>query len=107
MGQYCMIVGTELALHREVLAGMIAHLRPEISLHVEGPDQLRSSTPCHAPRLVIASDCETITRIRPYAWILLFPGETDLAIAGIEDDVRPIANASIEDILTVIDESWE
>jgi hypothetical protein len=106
VGPYCMIVGTELALHREVLAGTIGHLRPDIALHTVAPEELAQAGPCREPRLVIASDCDTIARFRPYAWILLFPGETDLAIASIEDTIRSIANASIDDILTVIDESW-
>jgi hypothetical protein len=107
VGPYCMIVGTELALHREALAGTLGQLRPEIPLHVVAPDQIDQPGSCQSPRLVIASDCGTIARLRPHAWILLFPGEADLAIASVDGHRRSIANASIEDILMVIDESWD
>jgi hypothetical protein len=101
-----MIVGTELALHREVLAGTLGHLRPGIPMHMVRPDQDDGPRPCEAPRLVIASDREMIERLQPFAWILLFPDDADLAIVSVGGNIRTIANASIEDLVAVIDEAW-
>lgn len=106
MAQPCMIIGTKLALHREVLAGALATLRPHIAVHAVEPGEVDDWACCSEPRLVIAADRALIDRLAPHAWILLYPDDTDLAIASVGGDVRPIPRATMEDLLGVVDAAW-
>lgn len=102
----CMVIANELGLYREVLAGALGALRPDICIQAVPPDPQQIRQACDEPRLVISTDDALISGLQPFAWILLYPDDTDLAVASIAGKVRSISNATITDLLAVIDEAW-
>ena len=100
------LVASELSLHREVLQGVLHAQRPHLPVHAIAPDALDALPTGCEPRLVICNDEAVIRKMHPSAWILLFPDGQNLALVGIGDARRTLPDASLEDLVSVIDELW-
>ena len=106
MSSPCILISTELNLHREVLEGVLLAHRPHLRVHVVSPANVDAWPDCGEPRLVICSDQAVIERARPFAWILLYPDGENVAHVGIGDTRRTLFDASMQDLVSVIDELW-
>jgi hypothetical protein len=100
------LISSELNLHREVLEGVLQAQRPHLRVHAVAPADLAAWPADREPRLVICNDQAIIQRTHPFAWILLFPDGENLAQVGIGDDRRTLVDASIQELVGVIDEVW-
>ena len=106
MPAWCILISSDLNLHREVLQGVLNALRPDLPVHAVAPVDLDSLPPCRKPRLVICNDEAVIRRTQPFAWILIFPEDENLAQIGIGDVRRTLPGASMQELVGVIDEVW-
>jgi hypothetical protein len=100
------LISSELNLHREVIQGVLHALRPDLPVLAVAPADLVSSPDCSNPRLVICNDMAVVHKTDPFAWILLFPDDENLALVGIAEDRRVMTGASILELVNVIDEVW-
>lgn len=104
MSRIDVLIGNELALHREVLAGAFRALRPDLLVHCVTHEELDGAVCALRPLLVICSVVSsTVTGCSP-AWIALYPDERDEALVSIAGERRTIPNASVVQLLGVMDE---
>jgi hypothetical protein len=100
------LISSELNLHREVLEGVLQAERPHLRVHAVAPADLHTWPDFRELRLIICNDQEIIRRTHPFAWILLFPDGKNLAQVGIGAARRTLNDASIQELVGVIDEVW-
>lgn len=104
MSHVDVLIGNELALHREVLAGAFQAMRPDLLVRSVSHDVLDEMIRELRPLLVICSMVSpTISDCSP-AWIALYPEERDEAIVSISGKCRTILNATVTELLGVMDE---
>lgn len=106
MPERCILISSELNLHREVMQGVLLALRPDLPVHAIAPTDLDTMPACREPRIVICNDEDVIHRMQPFAWILLFPDDENLAKVGIGEVRRTLPGASMQELVGVIDEVW-
>jgi hypothetical protein len=102
----CILISSELTLHREVLQGVLHAQHPHLPVHAVAPAELDTLPEGRDPRLIICNDEAVIRKLHPSAWILLFPNDQNLAQVGIGDARRTLPDVSMEDLVSVIDELW-
>ena len=100
------LISSELNLHREVLEGVLLAQRPHLRVRTVAPADLDTLSYDREPRLVICNDRAIIQQTNPFAWILLFPDGENLAHVGIGDARRTLIDASMQELVSVIDEVW-
>jgi hypothetical protein len=100
------LISSELNLHREVIQGVLHALRPDLPVLAVAPADLDSLPASSHPRLVICNDLAVVHKMQPFAWILLFPDDENLALVSIADDSRTLTGASMLELVSVIDEIW-
>ena len=101
-----LLVSSDLPLHREVLQGVLRAQLPHLPVHAVAPDALDALPTGCKPRLVICSDEAVIRKLLPDAWILLFPAGQNLTLVGIGDTRRTLPDATMQELVSVIDEIW-
>ncbi len=106
MTEPCILICNDLALHREVLLGTLRVHRPHLRAHVVAPAEVAAVPGCADPRLVVCSDLSVVERLRPDAFILLYPGDENLAYVGIGGRLRTLFSPTVPQLLGVIDEVW-
>jgi hypothetical protein len=100
------LISSELNLHREVLQGVLHAQRPHLPVHAVAPAELDALPTGCEPRLVICNDEAVIRQMHPSAWILIFADGQNVALVGIGDARRTLPDASMEELVSVIDELW-
>lgn len=100
------LISSELNLHREVLEGVLHAQRPHLCVRAVAPTELDGWPDDREPRLVICNDRAVIQQTHPFAWILLYPDGENLAHVGIGDRRRTLIDASMQELVSVIDEVW-
>jgi hypothetical protein len=102
----CILISSELNLHREAFVGMLLAHRPHLLVHAVAPSDLDTFPAGQEPHLVICNDQMIIQQTQPFAWILMFPDGENLAHIGIGDTRRTLTDASMQELVGVIDEIW-
>lgn len=100
------LISSDLTLHREVLQGVLHAQRPHLPVHAVAPTELAALPSGCEPRLVICNDEIVIRQLHPSAWILLFPDGEKRTQVGIGTARRTLPDASIKELVSVIDEIW-
>ena len=101
-----LLIGNELALYREVLAGVLQAMRPAISVRVVPAADLDATVACHRPWLVICSTMSAVVETSVPAWILLHPNETRDTIVSVRGERRTIPHPTVEELVQLVDEVW-
>lgn len=105
MSRIDILIANELPLHREVLTSAIRALRPDISIHAISHHELDLVLCDLCPLVVICSSANANHCGCSPVWILLFPDDRDEAIIYIAGEQRTIPNASIHELVGVMDEA--
>jgi hypothetical protein len=98
------LIANELPLHREVLASTFRTMRPDLLVHAIAHDELDLVICELRPLMVICSVINPSTCACSLAWITLYPDDRDEAVVQIDGVQRTIPNASIHQLLGVMDE---
>ncbi len=98
------LIANELKLHREVLAYSFRAQRPDIEVRVVPHDDLELVICELRPLVVICSATHTALSTCSPAWIALYPDDRDEAVIHINGVRRVIPNASIHQLIAVMDE---
>lgn len=98
------LIGTELALHREALAATFTAMRPALRVRAVPQDELDATVSDLRPLLVICSAVTPSISMTCPAWITLYPGDRDEAIVSIDGARRVIPSATVSQLLGVMDE---
>ncbi len=101
-----LLIGSELALYREVLAGVFTALRPEVPVHAVAPAELDATVLCLRPWLVICSAVSTVVEGLAHAWILIHAEGSRDATVSVGGERRTIPSPTIEELLRLVDEVW-
>lgn len=104
MSRIDVLIATELPLHREVLASTFRTLRPDFLVRAISHDELDLMLCELRPLVVISSAPDASTCACFLAWITLYPDDRDEAVIEIDGVRRVIPNASIDQLLGVMDE---
>jgi hypothetical protein len=102
----CILISSDLNLHREVLQGVLHAQRPRLPVHAVAPTDLDALPTGCEPRLIICNDKAVIRKMHPHSWILLFPDGEKRTQVGIGTARRTLPDASIKELVSVIDEIW-
>ncbi len=106
MTDLCILICNQLNRHREVLLGALRAQRPHLRVHAVAPGEIAAGFGCSDPRLIICSDPAIIQCTRPDAFILLYGDDENRAHVGIGGALRTLFDATLPQLLSVIDEVW-
>jgi hypothetical protein len=104
MSRIDVLIGNNLPLYREVLASTFRAMRPDLVVRSVGANELDALTREHRPLLVICSIVSSTITDCSLAWIALYPDDRDEALVSVRGMKRIIPNASITQLLEVVDE---
>ncbi len=104
MSHIDILIGNNPPLYREVLAATFRQLRPEFVVCAVLPADLDDYVCIFQPWLVICSTVSTTISSHSPAWIALFPEDKDEAIVSVDGRRRSIPNATVLELLSVLDE---
>jgi hypothetical protein len=104
MSQIDLLIANELPLHREVLVSAFRTLRPDIVVHAIAHHELDLVLCDLRPLVVICSAANATMCSCSPVWIALYPDERDEAVIHIDGEQRTIPNASIHQLMSVMDE---
>jgi hypothetical protein len=98
------LIGNTPPLYREVLAATFCKLRPEFVVCAVPHTDLDDYVCKFRPLLVICSNVSTTISSHSPAWIALYPDDKDEAIVSIDGRRRSIPNATVLELLSVLDD---
>jgi hypothetical protein len=101
------LVAIEPRAYREVIGISIQHLRPNLEVIVIEPDELKQTIARFAPKLVM---CKLSAASMPQgrnAWVEFHPYEEPAAVISLDGRRTEFENISLEELLSVIDETEE
>ena len=101
-----LLIGNELALYREVLAGVLQVVRPAISMRVVPAADLDATVACQRPWLLICSAVSPVVEASVPAWILLHPNENRETIVSVRGERRTVPHPTVEELVQLVDEAW-
>jgi ABC-type proline/glycine betaine transport system permease subunit len=104
MSRIDVLIGNHLPLYREVLASTFRAMRPDLLVRSVSADELEALTCEHRPLLVICSMVSSTITDCSLAWIALYPDDRDEALVSVHGVQRTIPNASVTQLLAVVDE---
>lgn len=104
MSHIDILIGNNPPLYREVLAATFRQLRPEFVVCAVSPADLDDYLCKFQPLLVICSNVSTTISSHSPAWIALYPEDKDEAIVSVDGRRRSIPNATVLDLLSVLDD---
>ena len=104
MSRIDVLIANELPLHREVLASTFRTMRPDLIVRAIAHDELDLVICELRPLVVICSAISSSTCSCSPAWITLYPDDRDEAVIHIDGVRSVIPNASIHQLLGVMDE---
>jgi hypothetical protein len=99
------LVAAEPRTYRDVLAAALAHLRPDANAVAIEPADLAEAVTAHRPALVILSEPNPTVESAAPAWILLYPGGANRAVAVLEGACHTIERPRLADLLALVDRS--
>jgi len=105
MSRIDVLIANELPLHREVLVSAFRALRPDIVVHEISHHELALLLCDLCPLVVICSAANATLCACSPVWIALYPDDRDEAIVHIGGEQRTIPNASIHQLVSVMDEA--
>lgn len=91
--------------YRQAHAEVLRAMRPDAEVILAEPEELDGEIVRLAPHLVLCSELTEGVRTAPLAWMLLYPGGADLAVASVACAQRTIHGVQFEDVLNVVDEA--
>jgi len=98
------LIGSERFLYREVLAGTLRALRPDLVVHDVPAGELDAAVHRARPWLVICSALTVVVEECAPAWILLHPEHDRLTTVSVAGERRTMPHPTIDVLLRIIDE---
>lgn len=89
--------------YREVIAAAVRELRPGHQVLALAPEELDGAVGSSPPELVLCSCLSALAKLRPLAWVLLYPGGTDQSVICIRGQEQTVIDITFDGLLAVID----
>jgi hypothetical protein len=102
-----LLIGNELALFRDVLAGVFEVLRPTIPVRTVPVAELDTSVTALRPWLVICSALSAVIQELACAWILIDADANRPTVVSVAGEQRIIPHPTVDELVQLVDEAWE
>jgi hypothetical protein len=97
------LVAVEPYTYRDAIAASLALLRLGTSVVAVDPADLAAALVAHHPALVILSDPGSAVGAEVSAWVLLYPGGANRAVAALGSTREEIDQPRLADLLALLD----
>ncbi len=98
-----MVVANDPRSYREVMAGTLRTLRPDVEVILIEPQDLDLQIVGLDPHLVVCSNLTDTVRARSLGWVVLYPDGQSHAMVCIDGTSSTVEDMEFEGLLSVVD----
>lgn len=99
-----MVVANDPRSYREVMAGALRALRPEVEVILIEPEDLDGQILRISPHLVVCSSITETVRAGSFSWVVLYPDGQSHATVCVDGESRTVEDMEFEGLLSVVDD---
>lgn len=97
------LIANEPRAYREVIAGALVALRPQLGTVALEPEDLDAALMGGTPRLVVCSHLTPTVQAYAPSWILLYPDGTGFATTSLRGQEHLLSAPTFADLLAFLD----